>query len=53
MELREVEETALSTQDVKINNGIKKATTKKLKIDLPCFWPPSAPSVSSSNTSPG
>lgn len=34
----------------KVNNG--DGTTKQLKIDLPCFWLPSAPSVTSGNTSP-
>lgn len=41
---------AIKHRGCKVDNG--KATTKKLKIHLPCFWQPSAPSVSSGNTSP-
>lgn len=41
---------AIKYTGCKFNNG--KSITKHLRLDLPCFWPPFAPSVSSGNTSP-
>lgn len=42
---------AIEHTGCKVNNG--EDTAKQLKIDLPCFWLPSAPLVSLGNTSPG
>lgn len=41
---------AIKHSGCQVNNG--EGTAEQLQIDLPWFWPPSAPSESSGNTSP-